>query len=630
MGCHIREGAPGGGNDAAFTFRAALILRAPFIGDLLLGDGQDVVGAPAHIAALVHGGDGKPVELAVAGGEGVGELAVGHAPGEVHGLAVQGQSDGGFFKFLVHVVGDEGGELAVLGAHGDGGHRLIGQILGGGGELVQIDGADGLLAAAVDDGQALEGGGPGGQSGGEVLPAGKVQSGEDHVGGGAGGVGHGGGAGGVGHGGGEGVAGAVAVDPHAQVVVAGGDGQIGSEGGGAGLTGAVVHPDALLAVAHQVAGGLGVDQGVGGAGEGGQALVGLEGIQRLNVAGDGDGDGDVGAAGADGEVAGGTLLPGGKDAVFIHGAHGGVHRPAVAGVLAGEGDLLPHGAGGEVYALLGVQGQGGDRSAGGLIGHRDGVGGLDHGDGGGALSPAGGGGDLGGAALAAGGEDAVHVHHAVAVADGPGDGGVVGEGIAVFIHRGGLQGHLGAGEDHRVIGGDVVVVQHAVGLQLGDQEDAVADGAQAAVGGRAQNGHGGGVRQGGAHGGGAAAVQSHRLHAAQLDEPLGHLGQGGADAVAGLTAVDGVEEDAAVGLDADGGAGVGGGVGLGPHLAVGDDLVVAADGGDHVVPPAVGGGDVDAHLIAGLEGGHLVQQPLVVLLVDGEDQLALRDLDGLV
>ena len=559
------------------------------------------------------------MELSVVGGQGVGQLTGGLVPGEALALAVHGQRDGRLGKALIHVVGDVGGEDAVLGGDRDGGHGLVGQLLIGGGELIQVEGADGLLPAAIDHGEGLERDGPLGQGGGDVLPAGEVQGGEDHLGGSAVGVGHGSG---------EGIAGAVPVDPQVQVAVTAGDGHGGAQRGGAGLTGAVIHPDAPLAVAHQVAGGLRIDGGVVRAGEVGQLLLALKAVQGLNVSGHGDRNGDIGPAGADSQVAGGALLPGGKEAVFIHRAHGGVHRPGVAGVLTGEGDLLPHGAGGEVHALHGGQGQRGDGRAGVLVGHRDGIRVLDHGDGGGALRLPGGGGDLGGAALAAGGKDAVHIHHAVPVLDGPGNRPLPGEGITVLVHRGGRQGHLGPREDHRVIGGHIVMVQLPVGLQLGDQEDAVADGAQAAVGGGVEDLHGVLVGQGGAEGGGAAAVQGHRLHAAQLNEPLGHLGEGSAHAVTGLPAVDGVEEHAAVGLDADGGAGVGVGIGLGTHLAVGDDLIVAADGGDHVLPAAVGGGDVDAHLVAGLQGGHLVQEPLVVLLVDGEDQLALGNGNG--
>ena len=143
------------------------------------------------------------------------------------------------------------------------------------------------------------------------------------------------------------------------------------------------------------------------------------------------------------------------------------------------------------------------------------------------------------------------------------------------------------------------MVQTAGGFAVCHQEQVVGHLPLAAVGGAVHRGDGGVVRLRDGQGGGAAAVQAHGGHAAQLDEPLGHLGEGGADGVAGAPAVDSVEDDGAVPLHAHGGAGVLAGGQTGHHGAVLHQGVQGTGGVDHVVPVLVGGsdgqGDLRAH-----------------------------------
>ena len=347
------------------------------------------------------------------------------------------------------------------------------------------------------------------------------------------------------------------------------------------------------------------------------------------MAGHGDRDGDRSASGGGGEIAGGRFGAGGKDAVFIHRAHGRVRRPGVAGILRHQGEVSIGGAGLQVHALVGLQGQTGDGGAGGLIGQGDGAGGAEHRHGGLAGYPARRGGDLDGAARLSGSKHAGGGDGPIPVADGPGHIAAVAHGVIGAVHDRGVQGDAGPGEEQGVVGRDIDMVGLAGGLQLGDQEQAGAHRPQAAgLGGLVDDLHAVLGGQGGPQGGGAAAVQAHHVHAAQLDHPLGHLGEGSPHAVAGLAAVDGVDDHGAVGLDAYGGAGGGGGAGVGANLAVGDDAVEAAQSGDGVVPAGVGAGYVDVHRIAGLEAGGHVHQPLVVGLVDGQHHLTLGDGDG--
>ena len=146
---------------------------------------------------------------------------------------------------------------------------------------------------------------------------------------------------------------------------------------------------------------------------------------------------------------------------------------------------------------------------------------------------------------------------------------------------------------------DIEVAQLVAGLAGGHQEHLVADGALAAAGGGVDGLGGGGVRLGDGHGSGAAAVQAQRRHAAQLYEPLGHLGHGRTDGVAGLAAVNGVEHQRTVSLLAHGGAGVGTGGESGDHGAVFHQGVKGAQGVLHVIPLLAGGrggeGDGGAH-----------------------------------
>ena len=98
------------------------------------------------------------------------------------------------------------------------------------------------------------------------------------------------------------------------------------------------------------------------------------------------------------------------------------------------------------------------------------------------------------------------------------------------------------------------MVERAAGRVRRDEEDVVAHGALAAVGRRVDDAGARRVRHRRDHRGRAAAVERHRGHAAELDEPHRDGGQRRADAVARAPPVDGVEHERAVGALPDGGA----------------------------------------------------------------------------
>ena len=238
------------------------------------------------------------------------------------------------------------------------------------------------------------------------------------------------------------------------------------------------------------------------------------------------------------------------------------------------------------------------------------------------------GGNLTEAAGAAGSEQAAFADRTASVGYRPGHRAAV-RGIIAGVQPGSGELNRSAGEEHGVGGGYIVAVQLPGGLEGGGQEDGGAVGPLGAVGGPVNHLHPVGVRIGGADGGGAAAVHGDGLHAAQLHQALGRLGQGAAHAVAGLLAVQGVENHGAVGLDAHrrpGGA-------LrrqagGDHLAVGDDLISTAQRLGDRVPTLIGAGDGQGDRIARLEGAELGKNVGVVLGVHGEDGLALGDGDA--
>ena len=204
----------------------------------------------------------------------------------------------------------------------------------------------------------------------------------------------------------------------------------------------------------------GGDGGIRG-GEGVHAALQI--LQGVDMAGDAHRDGEGLAAGGDGEGAAGALLPGGKEAVFIHRAHRRVGRPGKAGVLGGEIQAAVGGRGLQIHLPAGIQVQGGHRRAGGLVGQGNAVRGADGGDGDRARGVAVVGGHPGGAALRPGGEQAVLVHRAAALGDlplhlisaGDADGGGAAAVHADGLHTAQLNealGHLGLGGPHAEAG----------------------------------------------------------------------------------------------------------------------------------------------------------------------------------
>ena len=231
----------------------------------------------------------------------------------------------------------------------------------------------------------------------------------------------------------------------------------------------------------------------------------------------------------DGELAGGGEVPGGEDT--LRGDGPGVGGPGVAGVVPLEGEGVVGGGSVHVHGLAGDQVQGGQGGPGGGVGQPDGVGGVVDGDPGGPGHPAALGGDgvhpglLGGGENAGGGDRPLR--------GGPGHGaGEGGHGLPASV-----QGHRAAlgrapAQKHQVPGGDVEGPGLARGLEVGHQEDGVAYGPGRTLRGPVHGGGGGLVGVGGDKGGGAAPVQEHPFHAAQLRQPLGHQPGGGPGAVA--------------------------------------------------------------------------------------------------
>src|SRR5699024_9108240 len=149
-----------------------------------------------------------PVGPAVAGGQGGRQGAGGGVPGGGDCPAVIGEHHAPRQKALVHIVGHRGGYTAPRAGDGHGGRGIVQRVLVGGGQVIQPDGpALPALPAAIGDIDGLDRGSGGGQGGVDVLPAGEVQGGNHHAGGGPRDIGYGGG---------EGVARPVAIDPHTQ------------------------------------------------------------------------------------------------------------------------------------------------------------------------------------------------------------------------------------------------------------------------------------------------------------------------------------------------------------------------------------------------------------------------------
>ena len=294
---------------------------------------------------------------------------------------------------------------------------------------------------------------------------------------------------------------------------------------------------------------------------------------------------DAPAAGSDGDGAltGSTR---GQHAVSAHGADVTADRPGKGLRVRLQGQVLVSSRSRQGGLGAGSHRQGGQDGA-AAVADRHVIRSLNGVDGGGALLAAalGGDGDL----AAAGGGDQ---HMAVQLTVGNGQIVALCHGDIVGVHRCGGDVHLAARQHVGVVGVHVEVGQAAGGLAAGYQEDLIGDRPLAALGGPVDGLGGQLVRLRDGQGGGAAAVQADGSLAAQLDEPLGHLGHGGADGVAGLPAVDGVEDQGTVGLLAHGSAGVGPCLEAGDHLAVFHQGVQGAHGVLHILPFVVGGLDL--------------------------------------
>ena len=253
------------------------------------------------------------------------------------------------------------------------------------------------------------------------------------------------------------------------------------------------------------------------------------------------------------------------------------------------------------------------------------MGGLDHRHGGAPLRAAAAGGDLGGSALAPGGKDAVRGDEPVPVLDGVAHRRGVAHGIVGGVQRLGGELDAAAREEHGVAWRNIVGTQDPGRRQRGGEENGGAVGPLGAARGLVHHTQGALTGIGGPQGGGAASVQGHRLHTAQLDQAHSHLLQRRAHTVPGLVPVNGVEEDAAVLLQADGGAGPAGlGIGVAVeagvvHLSGVHQAAGRAGGLHHLGPPGVAGGKVHLHRIPGLQGLEGRGGGLAALVVDRED-----------
>ena len=341
----------------------------------------------------------------------------------------------------------------------------------------------------------------------------------------------------------------------------------------------------------------------------------LEVLQGFQVLG-GDGDVDAGALGPGGD--GDFPRPQGrgrKEARFVNGPDIPLQGPGEGRRVRLEGQMLV--CGGTVELDRRARG-GAELRDNGVVGvpHRQAVrrgDGVDHG---GALPAAALGGDGNVPALQGGGEDVPR--------QGAGGGGEVialVHGDEVGVHGGGGDLRAAARQDIGVVGADVEVAQLPGGLVGGHQENLVGHGALHPVGGLVDPLRRGvrGLRDG--QGGGAAAVQAQGRDAAQLDEPPGHLVHRRADGVAGLPAVDGVEDEAAVIALAHGGPGGrpgGKARGRGPVLHQG---VEGPGGVLHVVPAGVGGGKGQCEHRPHGDGAEGVQGFLPRLCVGAEDHM---------
>ena len=122
---------------------------------------------------------------------------------------------------------------------------------------------------------------------------------------------------------------------------------------------------------------------------------------------------------------------------------------------------------------------------------------------------------------------------------------------AVFIHADGRELDLAVGRVDRVVRGKGGMVEHAVALRRGDQQQGAGNRALHTVGRTVADLELRGALALGGAGGGAAAVEIQRIHNALSSHKLGDLVERHADRVRALAAVGHKGHDRAVGLDAD-------------------------------------------------------------------------------
>ena len=122
---------------------------------------------------------------------------------------------------------------------------------------------------------------------------------------------------------------------------------------------------------------------------------------------------------------------------------------------------------------------------------------------------------------------------------------------AVFIHADGRELDLAIGRVDRVVRGKGGMVEHAVALRRGNQQQGTGNRALHTVGRAVADLELRGALALGGAGGGAAAVEIQRIHNALRGHKLGDLVECHADRVRALAAVGHKGHDRAVGLDAD-------------------------------------------------------------------------------
>ena len=122
---------------------------------------------------------------------------------------------------------------------------------------------------------------------------------------------------------------------------------------------------------------------------------------------------------------------------------------------------------------------------------------------------------------------------------------------AVFIHADGRELDLAVGRVDRIVRGERGMIEHAVALRRGDEQQGARNRALHAVGRAVANLQLRRTFALGRHGGGAAAIEVDRVHNALCGHELRELIDRHADGIRALAAVGHKGHDRAVGLDAD-------------------------------------------------------------------------------